>query len=174
MIWALNHYDPELEDSKPIFLHDTLVHDVTSPYQVWLQKGWAVEEILSKWTFTRILNVFCVLDLDHKSNPIFLHDNPAYDDAPSNQFCCKRTSSSDDIFTKPYLIKWSFTVTLTLKTANQYFWKTIWLMLMHYRIRFSISEDSIWINGHWQFAILQRPWPWIQQYNFFIRHSGLW
>ena len=32
------HSDPELEDSKPIFLHDTLAHDVTSPYQVWLQK----------------------------------------------------------------------------------------------------------------------------------------
>ena len=31
-------YDPELEDNKPIFLHDTLTHDVASPYQVWLQK----------------------------------------------------------------------------------------------------------------------------------------
>ena len=32
------HSDPELEDNKPIFLHDTLVHKVASPYQVWLQK----------------------------------------------------------------------------------------------------------------------------------------
>ena len=32
------HCDPELEDSKPIFLHDTLAHDVAPPYQVWLQK----------------------------------------------------------------------------------------------------------------------------------------
>ena len=30
--------DPELEDSKPISLHDTLAHDAASPYQVWLQK----------------------------------------------------------------------------------------------------------------------------------------
>ena len=30
------HYNPELEDSKPIFLHDTLVNDDASPYQVWL------------------------------------------------------------------------------------------------------------------------------------------
>ena len=30
--------DPELEDSKPIFLHDTLTHDVASQYQLWLQK----------------------------------------------------------------------------------------------------------------------------------------
>ena len=32
------HCDPKLDDSKPIFLHDTLAHDVASPYQVWLQK----------------------------------------------------------------------------------------------------------------------------------------
>ena len=32
------HCDPELEDGKPIFLHDTLAHDAGSPYPVWLQK----------------------------------------------------------------------------------------------------------------------------------------
>ena len=32
------HCNPELEDSKPIFLHDTLAQDDASPYQVWLQK----------------------------------------------------------------------------------------------------------------------------------------
>ena len=32
------HCDPELKDSKPIFLHDILVHGVASPCQVWLQK----------------------------------------------------------------------------------------------------------------------------------------
>ena len=31
------HCDPELENSTPIFLHDTLAHDIASPYQVWLQ-----------------------------------------------------------------------------------------------------------------------------------------
>ena len=31
------HCDSELEDSKPIFLHDTLTNDVASPYQVLLQ-----------------------------------------------------------------------------------------------------------------------------------------
>ena len=30
-----HHCDPELEDSKPIFLQDTLAHDVALPYQVW-------------------------------------------------------------------------------------------------------------------------------------------
>ena len=29
------HCYPELEDSKPIFLHDTLAHNVASPYQIW-------------------------------------------------------------------------------------------------------------------------------------------
>ena len=32
------HCDPDLEDGKPIFLHDTFAHDVASPYQVWLPK----------------------------------------------------------------------------------------------------------------------------------------
>ena len=31
------HCDPELEDSKTIFLHDILAHDVASSYQVWSQ-----------------------------------------------------------------------------------------------------------------------------------------
>ena len=30
--------DLELEDSKPIFLHNTLAHDDTLPYQACLQK----------------------------------------------------------------------------------------------------------------------------------------
>ena len=48
----------------------------------------------------------------------------------------------------------SFTVTLTLKTTNRYFWKTIWPMMMPHRtkfsssMRFSISDDSLWINSH--------------------------
>ena len=32
------HCGPELEDRKPIFLHDILAHNVAPPYQVWLQK----------------------------------------------------------------------------------------------------------------------------------------
>ena len=43
-----HHYDPDFEDSKPIFLHNTLAHDDASPYQVWLQKGSAVENISSR------------------------------------------------------------------------------------------------------------------------------
>ena len=61
------HCDTELKDSKPIFLHDTLAHDVVTRYQVWLQKveGSAAEGISSRWTFTGILYLFCDLVLDH-------------------------------------------------------------------------------------------------------------
>ena len=49
--------DPELEDSKPIFLQDTLTYDDASPYQVWLQKAQQLrrycpdESSLKTWTF---------------------------------------------------------------------------------------------------------------------------
>ena len=32
------HCDTEPEDSKPVFLHDPLAHDVASLYQFWLQQ----------------------------------------------------------------------------------------------------------------------------------------
>ena len=31
------HCDLKLEDGEPVLLHDTLAHDVASPYQVWSQ-----------------------------------------------------------------------------------------------------------------------------------------
>ena len=54
---------PELEESKPIFLQDTLVHDVASPDQVWLQKLQQVkryypdEHSLEFWTFSVTLTL---------------------------------------------------------------------------------------------------------------------
>ena len=58
------HCDPGLEDSKPIFLHDT------GPWRCIIKpnlvtEGSAAEEILSRRMFTGILNLFCGLDLDH-------------------------------------------------------------------------------------------------------------
>ena len=83
------------------------------------------------------------------------------------------------MYQKSSFATWFFNVALTLKTAHQYFWNIIWLMMMHHRkqfrsIRFSISEDSILINGYWHFENLPWPWPWTQQSNSFIGHSGLW
>ena len=53
-----SQYDPELEDSTPIFLYDTLAHDDASPHQVWFTKGSAVKKNI-RWNsepfFTLIL-----------------------------------------------------------------------------------------------------------------------
>ena len=57
------HCDPELEDSKPILVHDTLAHDVASPYQVWSQKVQQLrwyrpdEHSLEFWTFPVIMTL---------------------------------------------------------------------------------------------------------------------
>ena len=57
------HCDLELEDSKPIFLHDTLAHDNAWPYQDWLQKVQQLrryhpdEHPPEFWTFPVTLNL---------------------------------------------------------------------------------------------------------------------
>ena len=71
------HCDSELEDSKPIFLHDILAHDVASPYQVWLQK---VQHLRGYHPDEHSLEVILNCDLED-SNPIFLKDNLAHNDA---------------------------------------------------------------------------------------------
>ena len=90
------HCDHELEDSKPIFLHDTgpwwciaipnLVTDSS-----------AVEDILSKWTFTGILNLSCDLGLDHNRAIQSFHKTIQlmlmYH---QTKFICTRISSSED------------------------------------------------------------------------------
>ena len=95
-----------------------------------------------------------------QSNPTFSHDNPAYDHVPS-KFSCKRISSSEDISEYHVFKIWSFTVTLTLKTANHLTVKTanqslrkiIWLKMMHHHNKFvckrySDSDGMIWTNIH--------------------------
>ena len=59
------HCYPKLDDSKPIFLHDTLAHDVC---KIWLQK---VQQ-LRRYLHTNI-----------HWNSVFSQDNPSYD-VPSN------------------------------------------------------------------------------------------
>ena len=137
--------NPELEDSKSVFLHDTLAHDVASSL---VTEGSAAEEIWSTLTFTGILNLFCDLDLDHnraiRSFHKTIHLMIMYH---QTKLSCKRISSSDNIL-KSHIFILSLTVTLILKTANQSFWKTIWLIMMHHHTtfggnRFSSSEDAV-------------------------------
>ena len=73
-----------------------------------------------------------------------------------------KVSAVQDVF--GHILKiWSFTVALTLNTANQSVWKTIWLRMMHHNTKFgsknfSNSEDTVWTNIHWQFETLLSPW----------------
>ena len=53
------------------------------------------------------------------------------------KFSWKRISSSDNTLKSRILIILSLTVTLTLKMANQSFWKTIWLIVTHHHTNFS-------------------------------------
>ena len=123
-----HHCDPELEDSKPIFLHNTLAHDDASPYQVWWQKiqqlrrGYCPgEHSLELWTF-----FFFYFDLDHNRAIQSFHKTiQLMMICHQTKFSCKRISSSEDISDKSF---WSYVPTLwpwSRRTANQSFWKTI-------------------------------------------------
>ena len=157
--WMSHHCDPEHKGNKPIFLHDTLAHDDAWSYQVWLQVSswgdiiqmnihWKFEPFLWPWQHNRTIQSFykkIQLMMSHQS-----------------KFSCKRISSSEDILKSHILIILSFSE--TLNTANQSFWKTIWLTVMHHHTkfgskRFSNSEDIIWTNIHWNNEILLWHWP---------------
>ena len=150
-------YQYQIEDSRPIFLHDTLAHDVASPYQVWLQKVQQLrthpqdEHSLEFWTFSVILT----LTTTEQSN-LFTRQSTSWWCAIKPSLLAK--GSAGQILKRNILIILSITVTLTLKTANQSFWKTIWLTVMHHHTksgskRFSVSEANTWTNIHWYFAV---------------------
>ena len=172
------HCDLDLEDSKPIFLHDTLAHDDASSYQVWLQK--VKKKIPSRWTVNGILNFSRDLDAVHNRAIQSFHKTIQLKMmCQQTKFSCKRISSSENTSESHILTIWSFTVILTLKTVNQPFRKIIWLLMMHHHTkfgskRFNDSEGIVWTNIHWYFQILLWPWPWTHQSNFFIRYFCLW
>ena len=160
------HCDPELEDYKPIFLHDNLAHQVASPYQVWLKKASSWADIVQMNIHWNILNFFCDLDLDHNRAIQSFHKTiHLMMMCHHTKFICKRISHSDNISKSHILTTLSLSVTLTLQTANQSFWKIIWLIMMHHHTTFgskmcSNSETIIWTNIHRHFEILL--WP---EYN---------
>ena len=158
--------DLDLEDSKPIFLHDTLAHDDASPYQVWLQKVLAVDEISSRSTVTGILNLFC--DLDFNQNRA---QSNLFTKQSSLWWCViklwlQKNQQFRRYIRNSYFVYVILYCDLTSKTANWSFWKTIWPIKMHNHIKFgskslSGSEVIIWTNTHWHFEIMQ--WPDLQQ-----------
>ena len=107
---------------------------------------------ISWWSFTKILNLSCDLDLDNNRAIQTFHKTIQFImKCHQTKFSCKRVSISEDILESHILIIWSFTVTLTLKTADQSFWETIWLMVRHQNTMFvskrlSDPEDTVWTN----------------------------
>ena len=88
----------ELEDSKPIFLHDTLAHDVASPYQVWLQK---VQQLKRYHPDEQSLEFSS--DLDHNRAIQPFHKTIRLTViCYQTKFSCKRISSSADTEQSPY------------------------------------------------------------------------
>ena len=82
-----------------------------------------------------------------QSNPIFSQDNSAYDEVPSNQVQLQNDQQFRK-YNRSYFDIWSFTVTLILKTANQSFWKTICLMMLHHHTKFASTRFSSWEDYH--------------------------
>ena len=96
-----SHCDPELEDSKPIFLHDILAHDVAPQYQVWLQK---VQQ-QKRYHSDGIFHLFCDLGLDHKRAIKSFHKTiQLLIMCHQTKSSCKRIRNSKDILESHILI----------------------------------------------------------------------
>ena len=142
------HYDLDLEDGKPMFLFETLAHDDTSPYQVWLQKVRQLrrcgqeENSIKFWTFA----VTFTLSIAQQSN-LFTRQASLWWCAINPKFGCKRISSSEGVAESHILITWAFTVTLTWRREKQPFCMTLWLMMHHHTMSgdkwISISKDIV-------------------------------
>ena len=137
--------DPDLEDSKPIFLHGTLAHDETPPCQVWLQTVQQFriyhsnEHSLKFWTFC----VTLTLNTTQQSN-LFTRQSGLQWYATKLSLVAKGSAVQQIQNRVHILITWN----LTLKTANQYVPITLHFMMMHQHIkfgnkRFSSSKDIV-------------------------------
>ena len=86
--------DLNLEDSKPVFLHDTLAHDDASPYKVWSQKDQHLrryrpdEHSLEFWTFPVTLTTTEQSNLLTIKLMVVCHQT---------KFSCKKTSSLEKL-----------------------------------------------------------------------------
>ena len=67
------------EDSKPLFLHDTLVHGDALPNSVWLQK---VKSFRRYQPDKHSMKFHCDLEPEHTKATVLLDPCP-YDDLPS-------------------------------------------------------------------------------------------
>ena len=82
-----HHYDPELEDSKPIscMTIDTMAHDDASSCQVWLKKVQQLRRY-HQGEHSQEFEIFSVTLTSTTTEQFNVsQDNPAYDDVLSNQ-----------------------------------------------------------------------------------------
>ena len=132
--------DLDLEDRKPLFLHDALAHDDASPYQLWLQKVQQLrryrpdEHLLEFSTFL----VTFTFTTTRQSN--FFHNTIQLMMIYHN-FGCKISSSVDMVETviSDYIC---LHCDLDLEGSEPSFWKTIWLMIMHHHTKFGCKRLS--------------------------------
>ena len=137
-----------LEDRKQIYStwHSDSWCCITIPNLV--KKCSLIQKISSGQTFTDIFYLCCDLDL----NPIFPQDTPAYDAVLSNQVWLQRNQHFRRYSRNSHILIISeLAVTLTLKTVNQFFCVTLWLMIMHHNTKFGNKmflslEDIILTN----------------------------
>ena len=117
--------DLDLEDRKPLFLHDTLTNDDASPYHLWLQKVQQLgyncpdEHLLEFWTF------LWPWPWPQLSIPIFSQDNPAYNYVPSKPSLVVWGSAVQKIYQKvivwlydPSLYPWPWRQQINLSEDN--------------------------------------------------------
>ena len=96
--------DLDLENSKPIFLHDTQAHDDASQYQLWFKNVWRFRRYhLDKhWHFGPSLWPW-----PWNSHPIFSQNTLAFDDVSSDQVWLPRNQQFRRYSRKSHvLIKW--------------------------------------------------------------------
>ena len=77
--------DPELEDSKPIFLHDTLAHAGACHSKFGYRRFNRWGDIVQMNIHKNSEPFLCPWPWPQLRNQIFSQDNPAYDDVPSIQ-----------------------------------------------------------------------------------------
>ena len=124
-----------LKTAKNFFPRDTLAHDAASPYQVWRQHILWLRRYLDKysliyWTFTVTLTL-------NEEIHFFPQDTPAYDAVLSNQVWLQRNQHFRRYSRNSHILIISeLAVTLTLKTVNQFFCVTLWLMMLYKYTKF--------------------------------------
>ena len=142
-----HYYDPELEGSKPILLHDTLAHDVASPYQIWLQKVQQLRTHHPDEHSLEFLTFYVTLTLTTEQSNLFTRHFTWW----SKQVLLHKDQQFRRHIKKSYF---DFMILhCDLDDSKLIFWKTIWLITLHHHTkfggkRFSDSEYIIWTNIH--------------------------